>query len=110
MNAATELSAHVSHSAACRAFEVARSAFYRRRRPRETTPSMGMDPRPVRRGLSSEERAAVLETLNAERFVDASAAEVYAALLDEGVYLCSISTMYRHVPHPARSAAGTGEA
>lgn len=95
MRAATDLSAHVSHSAACRAFGVARSAFYRRRRPRQTKPSTGRDARPMHRRLSSEERAAVLETLNSERFADASAAEVYAALLDEGVYLCSVSTMYR---------------
>lgn len=96
MSAATDLSAHVSHSAACRAFGVARSAFYRRRRrPRVSKPATGLEGRRVRRSLSPAERAAVLETLNSERFADASAAEVYAALLDEGVYLCSISTMYR---------------
>ncbi len=95
MNAANELSAHVSHSAACRAFGVARSAFYRRRRPWENKPARGGGLGPVRRRLSSEERAAVLEMLNSERFADASPVEVYATLLDEGVYLCSVSTMYR---------------
>jgi len=29
------------------------------------------------------------------RFVDLAPAEVYASLLDQGVYLCSIRTMYR---------------
>ena len=29
------------------------------------------------------------------RFVDLAPAEIYACLLDEGVYLCSIRTMYR---------------
>jgi putative transposase len=37
----------------------------------------------------------VLDVLHAERFVDKAPAEVYAALLDEGRYLCSIRTMYR---------------
>ena len=95
MGAATDLSEQVSHSAACRAFGVARSGFYRRRRPPQARPAMCTAARPVRRRLSPEERAAVVETLNSERFADASASQVYATLLDEGVYLCSISTMYR---------------
>jgi putative transposase len=57
----------------------------------------------------------VLDVLHAERFWDAAPASVYAALLDEGVYLASVSTMYRllrgvgetgdrrrHATHPAR--------
>jgi putative transposase len=95
MRAATDLSEHVSHSAACAGFGVSRSSFYRRRRPRESKPTTGMIARAVRRRLSAEERAAVLATLNSERFADASASQVYATLLDEGVFLCSISTMYR---------------
>jgi len=37
----------------------------------------------------------VLSHLHAERFQDRSPAEVYATLLDEGVYCCSIRTLYR---------------
>jgi putative transposase len=37
----------------------------------------------------------VLDTLCSERFVDKSPREVFASLLDEGTYLCSISTFYR---------------
>ena len=33
--------------------------------------------------------------LNSERFVDCAPRAVYASLLDEGIYLCSWSTMYR---------------
>ncbi|MBB6120559.1 transposase InsO family protein [Nocardiopsis algeriensis] len=33
--------------------------------------------------------------LNSERFRDKAPRQVWAALLDEGVYLCSVSTMYR---------------
>ena len=33
--------------------------------------------------------------MNSARFVDLPPIQIYAQLLDEGVYLCSISTMYR---------------
>jgi putative transposase len=41
------------------------------------------------------ERDAVLARLDEERFQDRSPAAVYATLLDEGEFHCSISTMYR---------------
>jgi putative transposase len=37
----------------------------------------------------------MLDLLRTPRFVDLAPAEIYATLLDEGVYLCSIRTMYR---------------
>jgi putative transposase len=37
----------------------------------------------------------VREVLNSDRFVDCAPRQVYAALLDEGTYLCSWRTMYR---------------
>ena len=37
----------------------------------------------------------VLDLLHAPRFADQAPAEVYASLLDEGIYHCSIRTMYR---------------
>ncbi|WP_298228180.1 hypothetical protein [Gryllotalpicola sp.] len=37
----------------------------------------------------------MLEVLHSERFVDMAPAEIHAVLLDEGTYLCSVSTMYR---------------
>ena len=69
--------------------------------------------------LSDAERAHVLEVLNSPRFVDQAPLQIYAQLLDEGVYLCSVSTMYRGCcgrtlrsgvvvdPHYAASALGT---
>lgn len=52
--------------------------------------------RPIpRRALSELEAQRVLAVLHEDRFVDKAPAEIYAMLLDEGVYLCSISTMYR---------------
>jgi putative transposase len=37
----------------------------------------------------------VLDVLHADRFVDQAPPEIYATLLDEGTYLCSLRTMYR---------------
>src|SRR5208337_2604729 len=54
----------------------------------------GTRPSP-QRALSVAERQAVLDLLRAPRFADQAPAEVYAILLDEGVYHCSIRTMYR---------------
>jgi putative transposase len=45
--------------------------------------------------LSAEEGAAVLAALHSPRFRDRAPAEVFATLLDEGVYLASERTMYR---------------
>ncbi len=45
--------------------------------------------------LTVSERRRVLEVLDSDRFVDLAPLQVYAQLLDEGVYLCSVSTMYR---------------
>ena len=45
--------------------------------------------------LTPGERARVLEVLNQPRFADKAPAQVWATLLDEGVYLCSVSSMYR---------------
>lgn len=51
-------------------------------------------PTPVR-ALDAAERQTVLDALHSERFRDKVPAEVYASLIDEGVYLCSIRTMHR---------------
>src|SRR5439155_17905850 len=47
------------------------------------------------RTLSQMERARVLAELHSPRFVDQSPGEIYATLLDEGRYLCSVRTFYR---------------
>jgi putative transposase len=51
--------------------------------------------RPSPRALTADEQSIVLARLHEPRFVDLAPAEVYAALLDEGRYLCSERTMYR---------------
>jgi putative transposase len=95
MRAVTELATLVPRSSACKAFGVSRASFYRQQRP-VPSPAVPADPpRRSPRRLALVERTAVLDTLNSERFADRAPAQVYATLLDEGVYLCSISTMYR---------------
>ena len=45
--------------------------------------------------LSDAEREQVLAVLHSDRFVDQAPQQIYATLLSEGIYLCSVSTMYR---------------
>lgn len=88
-----DLSPIVGTRPACRALGVAPATIYRRRRPPEPKPKK---PRPKPpRTLSEAERRRVLAELNSERFVDCSPSQVWATLLDEGLYLCSERTMYR---------------
>jgi hypothetical protein len=54
--------------------------------------------------LTDAERAQVLAVLTSDRFVDKSVAQAWATLLDEGTYLCSMSTMHRILR--AHDAAG----
>jgi putative transposase len=91
VSAVAELAPAVGTQAACRALEVSRATVYRRRQP---PPASAPRPRPPR-ALTVPERHGVLEALHAPRFVDLAPAEVYATLLDEGHYLCSLRTMYR---------------
>lgn len=51
--------------------------------------------RPSSLALSDVERQAVLEAIHQPRFVDRSVPHIYATLLDEDTYLCSMSSMYR---------------
>ena len=53
-------------------------------------------PRPAPlNALSETERQQVLAVLRSEEFCDLAPAQVWARLLDDGTWLCSISTMYR---------------
>ena len=88
---AESLAEQVGVSRACSALDVPRSTLYRARQPRPAP-----NPRPTpSHALSKDERAEVRNVLNSERFMDHAPRQVYAALLDEGTYLASVSTMYR---------------
>jgi putative transposase len=76
----------------CAALALPRASYYRWQQPKAAGPTL---PRQGPRALPPEERAHVLAILNDDRFADLPPAEVYATLLDEGKYVCSIRTMYR---------------
>jgi hypothetical protein len=84
-----------STKTACALLGKSRATLYRQINP----PAPAEKParvRPVHPAeLSQAERASLLAVLNSERFVDRSPAQVWAVLLDEGVYLGSVATMYR---------------
>ena len=92
MKATKELAPSVGTVAACTALGIPRPSFYRWLRPR---PRVEKRCSSSPRALSCEERETVVDVLNSERFVDLAPAAVYSILLDEGMYLCSIRTMYR---------------
>jgi putative transposase len=92
MNAAKEAWPTLGKQLACQALALARATFYRFLRPKPVALSK---PHVSPRALSEAEEYTVLETLHSERFMDQAPREVYATLLDEGTFLCSVSTMYR---------------
>ena len=99
MDAVLQLSPTVGVESACDVLGVARASFYRQRPPlgpaqSAALPGPAARPQPVR-ALRPEERQAVRDVLNSERFQDCAPAAIHATLLDEGQYLCSTRTMYR---------------
>ena len=81
--------------AACAAVGLAPATFHRRQRAAKRPPAPPRARRKPARTLATVERKGVLDLLRQDRFVDQAPAEIYATLLDEGVYHCSIRTMYR---------------
>ena len=78
---------------ACELLGANRSTIQRRRRPPVLGPPAPWPAPPNR--LTEAERQHILSVLRSEEFCDLAPAQVWARLLDDGVYLCSISTMYR---------------
>jgi len=96
--AVIELTPQLGVRGACEAVGVSQAGYYRRHRqsPAPARP----EPVPHRqrhqpRALSTAEQQAILDVLHSDRFADLAPAEVWAILLDEGVYLGSESTFYR---------------
>jgi transposase InsO family protein len=86
-----DLRTEVETTQACEALRVPRASFYRR-----LSPVADPGPRPTPPlALSAVERRSVIDLLHCPRFQDDTPRQVYAVLLDEGQYHCSIRTMYR---------------
>ena len=92
--AVAELTPTVGCAAACRFLGRSRAGHYRDQREPLHGPPLPRSIKPPR-SLEDLERQAVLNVLHSERFCDAAPAQVWATLLDENIYMCSISTMYR---------------
>ncbi len=94
MDAAEKLGDDVGVHQACQALGVSRASFYRRRQQKDA-PTAERPARRSPRALSVKERDQVRNALNSDRFIDKAPREVYATLLDNGEYICSVRTMYR---------------
>ena len=94
MTAGESLAQKIGRAPACRALGIPRASFYRTLGQKEQPYPPAPRPTPAR-ALEPVEKQAVIEQLHSERFQDKPPAQVYATLLDEGTYLCSIRTMYR---------------
>jgi putative transposase len=84
--------------AACAAAGVPQATWYRRHRtspPPQRPVPVPYAERVQPRALAPAERMAIGDALHTGRFADLAPAEVWAILLDEGIYLGSVSTYYR---------------
>lgn len=100
MAAVHELTPTMGNSAACLAMGVPRGVPARQRARLGRKALLGPPaPRAPRArpplALDAQERQTLLLTLNSERFADTAPAAVHATLLDEGIYVGSVRTMYR---------------
>jgi putative transposase len=93
--AIAQLTPLIGVRAACRATGRPQANHYRRHRKSPKPPQPPREPAPQPRALTPAERAQVRALLNSEAHVDKPPAVVYHELLDEGLYLCSVATMYR---------------
>ena len=94
--ACAELAPLLSTKTACGLLGKSRATLYRQRNPAPPAERPARLIRPAHPAeLGEAERADLLVVFNSERFVDRSPTQVWAILLDEGVYLASVSTMYR---------------
>ena len=96
MLAAHTLSQDIPKKSACEALELPRATFYRQLDTNAHAPEKPKPDRPrPPLALTPSEKQRVVDCLHSERFQDKAPHQVYATLLDEGEYHCSIRTMYR---------------
>ena len=76
---------------ACETVDLARASYYRAKTAKEQPTTR----RRSHRRLSEAECERVLEVLISDGYCDKSVRQVWAELVDAGVYYCSVRTMYR---------------
>ena len=94
MTVAAQSVSELGPVAVCDALNISRASLHRRQNPPCPVVVPQQRPSPPR-SLVMGEREIILGHLHSERFQDRSPTEVYGTLLDEGVYCCSIRTLYR---------------
>ena len=110
------LIAQTSTARACALLGKPRGSHYRDRQPVPVIPAQRPPRAAPPNALRVAEQDRIIAVLLGERFCDKSVAQTWATLLDEGVYLASMSTMHRllrligqsgdrrdQAAHPARS-------
>lgn len=99
MNAVEQTRATLTRVEACEALGVARATYYRKQARQSVEPESPQDAAASRkrspRALTQAEEQLVLDYLHSPPFMDRSVPQVYASLLDEGIYVSSMRTMYR---------------
>ena len=89
------LAAQTSTTRACKLLGLPRASHYRDRRPVPVVPAQRTPRAAPPNALSAAEQDRIIAVLTSPRFCDKSVTQVWATLLDEGVYLASMSTMHR---------------
>ena len=79
-------------SEACQHVGISRVSYYRSRHPVVPRPKRR---RKSRRRLSEVKRAEIRAILNSDGFLERPPRQIWATLLDEGLYVCHWRTMYR---------------
>jgi putative transposase len=121
------LAEQTSTARACALLGKPRGSHYRDRRPVPVVPAQRAPRASPPNALTPAEQDRVIAVLTGRRFCDKSVAQTWATLLDEGLYLASMSTMHRllrlngqsgdrrdQAAHPARArpelmATGPGQ-
>ena len=93
MSTLADLGRDTNTKAACAALGVPRATYYRQAASLAVAETIDRPSPPL--ALTAREEQNVLDVLHEPRFRDLAPSQVYATLLDEGTYHCSIRTMYR---------------
>jgi putative transposase len=96
MTVALRLVPGAPQRAVCDALGVSRSSL-RRQLAGPTVAALAVEhpTRRSRRRIPDAERQVILERMHADPYVDLAVPQMHAQWLDEGIYLCSVSTLYR---------------